>query len=139
MKLIPYECPSCGGTLTVPEQTDFVDCPYCTRRVYVDLGTQRRVYERTDRHIDEARVRELELQERLAVLDAEDRRRRDSLRLKIGVGLACGFALSLLVLWIGYLMHAEKVFLSTVGLVAMGSVYGLMALVFGQSRQRGDR
>ena len=57
MKLIQLKCPSCEADLELKEGRNQYFCPYCGSKVFLDDNTIVHVYR------DEARLRELELEE----------------------------------------------------------------------------
>ena len=92
MKLIPLECPNCKATLRIAEGREFIFCEHCGTKVYVDKE------EKVSRHIDEARLREANVAERIRLAELElelfNRKRRFILLIigiVLSVALLCGF------------------------------------------------
>ncbi len=64
------KCPGCGADLTVKDENrDFMFCEYCGTKVRLDD------YQETHRYVDEARIKEAELE--MKKLEVEEKRRRD--------------------------------------------------------------
>lgn len=65
MELKTLTCPSCGASLQIPEGKDRFFCTFCGSQIQVDDGTIR--VDITNRIIDVARLKELELDEQRRV------------------------------------------------------------------------
>ena len=64
------KCPGCGADLTVKDENrDFMFCEYCGTKVRLDD------YQETHRYVDEARIKEAELE--MKKLEVEEKKRRD--------------------------------------------------------------
>ena len=64
------KCPGCGADLTVKDENrDFMFCEYCGTKVRLDD------YQETHRYVDEARIKEAELE--MKKLEVEEKRRQD--------------------------------------------------------------
>lgn len=64
------KCPGCGADLTVKDENrDFMFCEYCGTKVRLDD------YQETHRYVDEARIKEAELE--IKKLEVEEKRRED--------------------------------------------------------------
>ena len=72
MKLIKLKCEGCGASLEVNEELKKVHCNYCGTEFIVDDGSTKHTY----RKIDEARLKEAEVSEkiRLKELELEERK-----------------------------------------------------------------
>lgn len=64
------KCPGCGADLTVKDDNrDFMFCEYCGTKVRLDD------YQETHRYVDEARIKEAELE--MKKLEVEEKKRQD--------------------------------------------------------------
>lgn len=64
------KCPGCGADLTVKDENrDFMFCEYCGTKVRLDD------YQETHRYVDEARIKEAELE--MKKLEVEEKRRQE--------------------------------------------------------------
>lgn len=61
MTVTSFKCPNCGADLQVEEGRTMCFCNYCGTQIHIDDGTIR--VNITKRIVDEARLRELDLQE----------------------------------------------------------------------------
>ena len=80
MKLIAVKCPQCGADLQIEEDQRICFCEYCGCRILIDdvdeRSEQAENHNSADRHIDETRAREAELQ------NERERRREEECRAK---------------------------------------------------------
>ena len=80
MKLIAVKCPQCGADLQIEEDQKICFCEYCGCRILIDDVDERSEHAENnnsaDRHIDEKRGREAELQ------NERERRREEERRAK---------------------------------------------------------
>lgn len=61
IQLKSLKCPECNATLNMPEHSvDYVNCPYCGNRVFVDVDGEHII-----RHVDEAQIRQTQADERI--------------------------------------------------------------------------
>ena len=93
MKLIAVKCPQCGADLQIEEDQKICFCEYCGCRILIDDVDERSEHAENnnsaDRHIDEKRGREAELQnERERRREEERSRRRKRRRIILLVVLA---------------------------------------------------
>lgn len=71
IKTVTCMCPSCGATINYNKRDEFEFCTYCGAKVFFDDGvlrfesTENINYNRTDRQIDEARIKENETREKI--------------------------------------------------------------------------
>ena len=73
MKLTAVVCPNCGAKIQVKAGTPFCFCTYCGTQIHLDDGSV------THREIDEARIREAELDAMLKMkkMELAEKRRQD--------------------------------------------------------------
>ncbi len=69
MKLIQLDCPQCGAKLEVDSDRQFVFCQYCGNKILIDDEITRS--EVVHIYRDEAKIRELELQEQARLREEE--------------------------------------------------------------------
>ena len=86
MKIIPLSCPQCKASLQIEDtERKFIFCQYCGQKIYLDDET------RTIKQIDEARIREADVAERIRLAELElelaNRKRKFTLVI-IGIILA---------------------------------------------------
>ena len=114
--LVSARCPQCGAELKLDESQEQALCPYCGTKVLL-----RNENEHIYRHIDEARMKELEL---------EEKRREDAEKtkmLKIRISLVLG-VIGVIMLLVGYLGgHASGRLDSPFYIVALIGLVPLMA------------
>ena len=79
------KCPSCGGDLNIETDRDFLFCQFCGAKLMRD--DQRIVIEHVERKIDEARIREIEFEEKKLETEKFSKKRRWILVNAIGFGL----------------------------------------------------
>lgn len=79
MELFKLVCPACGADITLEKETNDCFCPYCGTKFKFDDGIKR--VEHTITYRDEARLKELELQEQ-EQRKAEQRRLKEEKRKK---------------------------------------------------------
>ena len=84
MKLIAVKCPQCGADLQIEEDQKICFCEYCGCRILIDdvdeRSEQAENHNSADRHIDEKRVREAELQNERERRREEERRAKELLK-----------------------------------------------------------
>jgi len=75
MKLTAVICPSCGAKIKVKAGTPFCFCTYCGTQIHIDDGSTTH----THREVDEARIREAELEAMLKLkkMELAEKRRQD--------------------------------------------------------------
>lgn len=67
MKLVKLKCEGCGAILKVNEELKKVTCNYCGTEFFVDDGSTKHTY----RKIDEARIKEAEVSEKIKLKELE--------------------------------------------------------------------
>lgn len=137
MELKAVTCPSCGGSVHIPDNEKDCFCTFCGSRIAVDDGSKTVTY----RTVDEARLRELELEAKQLELDEKHRPFRIKLMLVLGV---LGFVMIIL----GFFMGSESgdsnspwYMVSMLGMAALlgaGGMWTLGKRSFGGSRQEDD-
>ena len=65
MKIIPLVCPNCNANLEVKGDRDFIYCEHCGTKIIIDKEEQ------VSRHIDEARIREADVSEKIRLKELE--------------------------------------------------------------------
>lgn len=84
------KCPGCGADLTVKDENrDFMFCEYCGTKVRLDD------YQETHRYVDEARIKEAELE--MKKLEVEEKRRQDDNKNAFTVAKISGILLAIFV------------------------------------------
>lgn len=117
MKLTAVVCPNCGAKIQVKEGTPFCFCTYCGTQIHLDDGSTTHTY----REVDEARIKEAELEAMLKMkkLEMAEKRRQDCKKAAKYLGLA--------IAGIGLLALLISIFNSTVAL-ALGAVVAMLGL-----------
>ena len=69
MELTAINCPNCGGKVHIEEGRTLIYCSYCGTQIHIDDGTIR--IDMTQHYVDEARMRELELQEQQRIREEQ--------------------------------------------------------------------
>ena len=88
IQTISLSCPGCGASLKVSSDRESFFCEYCGQKIYVsDSNHQKCTY----RKVDDARIREADVQEaiRLRKMQDESRQKKFALYAKFGVLAAC--------------------------------------------------
>ena len=104
MQIISLKCPECNATLSIEGERKFCFCQYCGTKILVDDGSTTHTY----RKVDEARIREADIQEniRLRELMLEEKKFTAKEKAK---ALKIWFSIILTVLGIG-LIAIESIF-----------------------------
>lgn len=73
VKMISLKCPECGAHLSIEEGHKQCFCQYCGTKIMLDDGSKTYTY----RHVDEARIKEAEVEKliRLKELEIEEQKR----------------------------------------------------------------
>ena len=66
MKPVAMVCPSCNASIDVDGTREYVFCQYCGTKIYLDKEIERR--EVVHIYRDEAKLKEIEIREREALL-----------------------------------------------------------------------
>lgn len=82
--LVPLTCPKCGGSIQAPEGTNKCFCTFCGTQLFIDDGSRTVTY----RTVDEARIKEAEIEKELEFKKLEIEESRRPQRLKIVALLA---------------------------------------------------
>ena len=93
--LIALACPKCGASIQQQEGRDVAYCSYCGTKLLVDDGSAKVTY----RTVDEARIRELEIEQEREHRRAELEERRRPGRVKLSIVLGGAGFLMMLVGW----------------------------------------
>lgn len=97
-------CPSCGADLEIKDGKNIAFCPYCGSKVKYDDGVERS--EHTERTIDEAKIKEMELEaKRLEFEEREDIRNNKMLAMFVLVFCVVPGAMFLLYGCVSGLFH----------------------------------
>lgn len=75
IQMIRLKCPACGANLEIESDRKTAFCTYCGEKILVHNDN-----EYTYRHIDEARLREIELEERELEEKIKDKEKREHFR-----------------------------------------------------------
>lgn len=78
MKLVKLKCEGCGAILKVNEELKKATCNYCGTEFLVDDGSTKHTY----RKIDEARIKEAEISEKIKLKELEIAEKRHDEELK---------------------------------------------------------
>lgn len=119
MNLLALSCPKCGGEIQFSDGKDSCFCPYCGAQVILDRGERIVVH----RQVDEAKIRQLEIEkERFALEKArrEEERRSRKLRNTAVLFLA---VLGLLMWLFSYFSNSYELF--SFGLLALAIALGI--------------
>ena len=100
------KCPECGANLSIEEGREKVFCSYCGTQIII-TNENERVY----RHVDEARIKEAEVNQTLELkrLELEERKRlakEKRTKIKIAVSIPAGIA-AIGMLVAGFLTNAD--------------------------------
>ena len=79
MKLVKLKCEGCGAIIKVNEELKKVICNYCGTEFLLDDGSIRQIY----RTIDDARIKEAEISERIRLKELEIEEKRHEEEKKI--------------------------------------------------------
>lgn len=120
----PLTCPKCGGAIQPPPGQNQCFCMYCGTPLHVDDGSQTLIY----RKVDETRIREAEIDERLELARMElDEKRRPG-RMKLTAFLAViGAAMIIIGVFLGHASNDEN---SPWFMVAMLGMFPPMSIPF---------
>ena len=91
IQLVSVQCPNCNANLEIESDRETAFCTYCGAKIIVSNENEH-VY----RHIDEARIREIELEKMKWLKEMEDKEKekaRDKKNSKIAYGLAIAAAI----------------------------------------------
>ena len=80
------KCPSCGADLEIKDGKNIAFCPYCGSKVTYDDGVERS--EHTERTIDEAKIKEMELEAKRLEFEERENIRNDKESFKIMIFMA---------------------------------------------------
>lgn len=120
----PMTCPKCGGAIQPPLGQNHCFCVYCGTPLHIDDGSQTLIY----RKVDETRIREAEIDERLELARMElDEKRRPG-RIKLTAFLAIiGAAMIIIGFFLGDASNDEN---SPWYMVAMLGMFPPMSIPF---------
>ena len=121
IQFVSVKCPECNAVLSIEKNRNMAFCSYCGAKIMMNNENEH-IY----RQIDEARIREVELEQmiRLKELEIEE---KDRDRTRKGVAIAFGIALIFVV--VGALMCAFSREMTGVGGVVIGLWIGLFAFM----------
>jgi len=120
MELQAITCPKCGGVIQAPVQEKMCYCTFCGTQVFFDDGSRTITY----RTVDEARIREIDLEARRLELEEKNRPQR----VKTMVVLAVIGAVMMLLGWFAGQASGDPD--SGWYLVSMLGMFPLFAVVF---------
>lgn len=86
VKMIAVQCPQCGADLDIEEGRKTCFCTYCGAKIMIDDGSKTYTY----RKVDEARIKEAEVDERIRLKELEIENRKLGLRhtlIKLWIGI----------------------------------------------------
>lgn len=131
MELVSIKCPGCGAALEVEDEGGQAVCPYC-RTEFILYNENERVY----RKIDEAKVKQTEVDKliRLKEMEIEEKKRVEAekakaLKLKVflillGIGIVLVLFGTLLIGW-DYLPYSPGLFIQFGLVLTVVGVIGL--------------
>lgn len=122
MRLIPVKCQACGSDLQVPQDMQVFYCIYCGSRFILDDGAKKFTY----RSIDEARIHEADVHERLELRKLEQAAEMRKIKLRVTPFIVAG---SLFMMLIGvFAMSVTGDSNNPWGLFGMIGFLGLLAV-----------
>ena len=107
INLVSLKCPECNAALAIEEGRKHCFCQYCGTKILIDDGSTTHTY----RKIDEARIKEAEVRERIRLKElsleeqkqlSKEKKRRSKIKYTIilgiigAIGLMCGDASEML-------------------------------------------
>lgn len=110
MKVISLKCPECGASLSIEEGRTQCFCQYCGTKIMLD---DERSYTKTIHTIDDAKIRQAEINreiqlKKMEIEEKKDRRRRIGIVFKVILSLILGIVGGLAIM-IGLSEDAEGV------------------------------
>ena len=76
VEMIKIQCAQCGANMEIEEDRKICFCTYCGAKMLLDDGTRSYTY----RHIDEARIKEAEVNEKIRLKELEIEKDKTRLR-----------------------------------------------------------
>ncbi len=121
IQFVSVKCPECNAVLSIEKDRNMAFCSYCGAKIMLNNENEH-VY----REIDEARIREAELEQmvRLKELEIEEKDRDRTRK-----GVAIGFGVALIFVIVGALMCAISKEMTGMGGVVIGLWIGLFTLM----------
>ncbi|MBQ6991103.1 MAG: hypothetical protein IJN58_08600 [Clostridia bacterium] len=104
MKVISLKCPECNATLSIEGDRKYCFCQYCGTKILIDDGSTTHTY----RKVDEARIREADIQEKIRLRELMLEEKKFAARERIKA-TKIKFSIILTVLGIG-LIAVESIF-----------------------------
>lgn len=86
MKMISMKCPECKANLDIEEGRKYCFCTYCGTKIMIDDGSKTFTYKK----VDEARIKEAEIDERIRLKELEIEKSKLGLRqwlIKLWIGI----------------------------------------------------
>ena len=131
MKLISLKCPECKADLNIEEGRTMCYCQYCGTRILIDDNSSTRTY----RKIDEARIKEAEVDKAIRLkeleieqmkLQNEERTRNRTRKFMMTMGIS-SFILAIFCLFLSYITKEGLFLMVGVFAILLGMMFSLLA------------
>lgn len=131
MKLISLKCPECKVDLNIEEGRKICYCQYCGTKILIDDNSSTRTY----RKIDEARIKEAEVDKAIRLkeleieqmkLQNEERTRNRTRKFMMTMGLS-SFVLAIFCLYLSYITKEGLFLMVGVFAILLGMMFSLLA------------
>ena len=97
IRMVSLKCPECGANLSIEKERDYCYCQYCGTKIILDNGSTTHTY----RNIDEARIKEAELESALRMKEIEITEKNKAIKIKASIILGIIGSLLLILGFIG--------------------------------------
>jgi len=130
MKLIPVMCPKCGAQIQINEGTKTCYCTYCGTQIIIDEDGAKVTY----RKVDEARIKEADVKQILALkeMEIEEKKRQDRKIALIALSIASG-VMFVLALIVGHSNGITGILLGAVALSIL--MWGVQTITDGNNKK----
>jgi DNA-directed RNA polymerase subunit RPC12/RpoP len=131
MKLIPVVCPKCGAQIQVYEGAKTCYCTYCGAQILFDDDGTKVTY----RKVDEARIKEADVKQLLAlkVMEIEEKKRQDRIKALKTVAIVSGIIFSLALI-VGLFNSDTGYLLGMVSFIVLG--FGVLLILQGNDNKK---
>lgn len=139
VKMIALKCQECGAKLQIEDGHKECFCQYCGHKILLDDGSVETTY--TYRKVDEARIKEAEVDKliRLKELEIKQKeldRKAKSKTFKAKLGII--FVLfGIILIFVGYFAHDENIVYIGIASCIVAMYIGILSLV-GDDDKKGD-
>lgn len=134
MKIMKLSCENCKGNtdLKVENGQKFIFCPYCGQKYMVNDGKIYMEINRTERKIDEARIKEAEVREKIKLKELEMKERENERKRK---GRKIAFTIALIIFVLG--LVASLIFpMAGIGGGVIAAWIALFAFISGEDNKK---